>query len=72
MLELPILYVCEAPMGHFFHLRAGEQLILDAEGLDLPRCFRSPARGQAVRQGDFGRSNQSRSGHGAGRFRDLR
>ena len=34
-------------MGHFFfHLRAGEQLILDEEGLDLPDV--SAARHEAV------------------------
>ena len=57
-------------MGHFyFHLRAGDQLILDDEGLDLPDV--SAARREAM-QSDFGRSNQRRSGQGAGRFRDLR
>ena len=34
-------------MGHFFfHLRAGEQLILDEEGLDLPDV--SAARHEAI------------------------
>ena len=35
-------------MGHFyFHLRAGEQLILDVEGLDLPSV--SAARRVAIK-----------------------
>ena len=35
-------------MGHFyFHLRAGEQLILDVEGLDLPDI--SAARREAIK-----------------------
>jgi Domain of unknown function (DUF6894) len=39
--------MCEAPMGHFyFHLQAGEQLIIDMEGQDLPDL--SAARREAI------------------------